>query len=56
MVFPFARQVSEPGHGPRTVPVELVELKTERFAMASRVARRVRLLTIEVCIKLTTRN
>ena len=36
MVFPFARRVSERGHGhPDGFPVQL-ELKTERFGMAFR--------------------
>ena len=37
MVFPFARHVSERGPRiPGRVPVQKVELKTERFAMAYR--------------------
>ena len=37
MVFPFARHVSERGHGhPDGFPVQHVEMKTECFAMAYR--------------------
>src|SRR5438067_12876426 len=53
MVFPFARHVSERGHGhPDGFRFSKLIMKTERFAMAYRLILRIRLISVRSLSKI----